>query len=344
MTSMLKPAYQLTLGSQRWTEQVARMSLTLALAPMVDRLSVGFRSAPPVPAPHGDKAELRLDSGENEEVVFTGTVDAVRRNFEAIQVTCLDAGGRLARFRPAATFEQVSASTVIRNLAREMGIATGDLEEGPTLPFYLADPSRSAWEHMARVSAWGGAVVGVSADGRVNSVVIDASRAELALRYGREIVSLQAGSLTSAVDAFTVAGEAGAGDASAPEVMRPTTDFFAGHRPQGPGLGRRWRFEPALRTVKAAATAGAALQRHYSSSRGAGCFQAFLLPRLRCGSVLEIQDLPDGLPGGPLWVTGVEHRLGRGSASTSARFRQGGDRFDPTALLGSLAGLVGEVF
>jgi hypothetical protein len=145
------------------------------------------------------------------------------------------------------------------------------------------------------------------------------------------------------VEAFIVAGEAGAGDASAPEVLRPSTDFFAGNRPDGPGPGKRWSFAPALRTITAAGTAGAALMRQYGSGREIGRFQAFLQPQVRCGTVLEIQDLPEGLPGGPVWVTRVMHRLGQESAATTVHFRRGGDSFDPGALLGSLAGAIGGV-
>ncbi len=341
MTTMLNPTYELTLGSQRWTEQAARIRLTLALAPQVNLLAVWFPAAAPLAAAKGDDVELRLNSGEKDEVVFTGSIDSLRSGFDGTRVTCLDAGGRLAGFRPAVTFEQVTAATVIRNLADEMGIETGELEDGPTLPYYVADPSRTAWEHMARVSAWGGAAVSVTKSNKVNALIIDASQAELALRYGREIIGLMADSRLPVVDAFTVAGEAGAGDAASPDVLRASTDFFAGNRPEGPALGKRWRFEPALRTVNAAATAGAARQRLYVSGRETGQFKAFLQPQLRCGTVLEIQDLPQGLPTGPIWVTSVEHRLGQGEASTTVCFRQGGDSFDPMALLGSLAGAIG---
>lgn len=341
MTTMLKPVYQLTLGSQRWIEQATLLTVSQELAPMVNQLTVRFPAAAPFAAAIGDDAKLTLDNGEQETVVFTGIIDAVRCDLLGIRVMCLDAGGLLARFRPAVTFEQATAGTVIRNLAEDRGLDISDLEDGPTLPFYVADPSRTAWEHMARVAAWGGAVISVSAKNKLNSVVIDASQAEIALRYGREILSWQTDRKSSIVQAFTVAGEAGAGDASAPEVLRPTTDFFAGNRPDGPGPDQRWRFEPALRTVQAAGTAGAARQRCYASGRESGSFQAFLQPQLRCGTVIEIQDLPQEWTGGPIWVAGLEHRLGQGSATTRVHFRQGGDSFDPMALLGSLAGTIG---
>jgi hypothetical protein len=341
MTSLLTPAYELTLGSQLWKEQALEIRVTLACAPLVDVLHVRLPASAPLSAAVGDPALLVLDSSEQKETVFTGTIDAIRRSFGEICVTALDAGGVLARYRPATTYEQVTAGTVIRGLAGDAGMSTGSVDDGADLAFYVADPSRTAWEHVARLAAWGGAIATVSSADEVETAVIDATQADVALRYGRDLLSIDADQKHSAVDSWVVAGEGGAGATSAPEATRPTTDFFAGNRPDGPALAKRWRFEPALRTVQSAATAGAALQRAYSTSRASGRMQVFLQPQLRCGTVIEVQDLPSGLPGGPLWIAHVEHVLGDRGGMTKLRFQQGGDSFDPTALLGSLAGAIG---
>jgi Phage tail baseplate hub (GPD) len=341
MTSVLVPAYELTLGSQIWKEQALEIRVGLAAAPLVDALTVRLPAAAPLSAAPGDPVSLTLDSGERKTTVFTGAVDSIRRGFDEIRVTALDAGGVLARYRPSATYEQVNAATVIRNLAGDAGLSTSDLDDGVDLAFYIADPSRTAWEHVARLAAWSGAMASVSSDNEVRAVVIDATQAHVALRYGREILSLQADDAASAVDAWVVAGDGGAGSAAAPEALRPSTDFFAGHRPDGPSLAHRWRFEPALRTTRAAGSAGAALQRQYAASRHSGRLRTFLQPTLRCGSVIEIQDLPAGLPAGPMWLARVDHVLGERGATTTVRFFKGGDTFDPLALLGPLAGAIG---
>jgi hypothetical protein len=341
MTSQLSPGYTLTLGSQQWTEQVLRISAIFELAPRVDTLQIWLPIAAPMNAAQGDAVELKINSGEKEEIVFTGEIDSIKRDFETLRVSCLNAGGVLSRYRPAETYENVGASTVIKNLLSAQSIDAGALENGPDLAFYVADPTRTAWEHIARVSGWGGAVARVGSDNSVIANVIDASQAEFALLYGREISALHVTQQTQATDAFVVAGEAGAGDVSSPDIVRATTDFFAGNRPDGPALGKRWQFEPALRTTKAAATAGAALQRQYGASLDAGYFQAFLLPHVRCGSVIEIQKLPDNLISAPIWVERVQHEINSHFATTRVHFRRGGDAFDPTALLGSLAGALG---
>lgn len=341
MTSLLRPAYSLTMGSQQWTEQLLALDLTLEAAPLVDVLAARLPAAAPISAGPGDPVSLTLDNGETAAEVFTGQVASLRRELDGIVVRALDAGGLLSQVRPAVTFQNLSVGTLIGNLCAEAGQETGGIEDGPTLTFYAADPSRTAWEHVARAAAWGGALARVSADNRVTTSVINAAQPELALRYGRELLSFEQEDHADRIASFVVAGEAGAGSVESPDAFRPTTDFFTGDRPEGPSPASRWRWEPALRTVSSAATAGAALQHSHRARLKRGHFAAFLLPQLRPGAVFEIQDLPEGLDGGPHWLYRVRHRLGPAGSRTEARFAKGGDSFDPLVLLGSLLGAAG---
>jgi hypothetical protein len=182
----------------------------------------------------------------------------------------------------------------------------------------------------------------VTAANEVEAPVVDATTADIALRYGRELLSINSTAYSRPIESFTVAGQSGAGDTGSADALRTTSDFFAGKPPEAPSLTSRWRTEPALRTVTAAARAASAMQRTYKSAGQRGSLDAFLQPQLKPGSILEIQDLPDGLPKGPLFVYSVRHHLQfEGGAVTHARFMQGGDAFDPLALLGSLLGAIG---
>ena len=341
MSSVLAPKYKLTLGTQQWTDQLLRVELSLAAAPLIDCLEVRLPSSASPSAETGDPVELSIDSGEDEEAVFTGAIGAIQRGFDYISVTALNAGGALAQVRPAVTYEQITAGSVVRSLCDDAGVDVGDLADGVSLVYYAADPGRTALEHIARVCGWSGAMARVSADNRVESVVVNATQAELALLYGREVISFESRKLPAPLASFTVAGESAASDSSAPEASRPTTDFFAGNRPAGPAADSRWQSEPALRTAEAAGTAGAALQRIYNSSRERGGLKAWLQPKLRPGTIIEVQSLPDGMISGPLWVYRVRHTMSRRGAVTQASFYKGGDSFDPSALLGSALSAIG---
>lgn len=335
---MLAPTYTLTLGSQQWTAQLISLELTLAVVPRLNVLVVRLPLAAAPTAKVEEPATLTLANDEQEVDVFSGKIRAIRRSFDDIEVTALDAGGALAALRPSVTYEKVTAGTLIRNLCDAAGVSTGTIEDGVELAFYAADPTRTALDHVARVAGWSGALAWVTADNELTATVLNTEQAELALRYGRELRAIRQIGLPAPVERFVVAGESGTGSISATEVLRPTTDFFAGNRPDNPSASVRWTFEPALRTAKAAGTAGAALDRRYRSTRERGTLDAFLLPQLAPGTVFEVQDLPDGLTQGPFWAMQVQHRLDGRGGTTRVRFAKGGDSFDPLALLGSLAG------
>src|SRR5262249_1310105 len=258
---------------------------------------------------------------------FTGVVASIRRALDGIWVTAIDGLGQLARYRPATTFAQASAGTVIRGLAGDAGAPTGDIADGVMLAFYAADPSRPPAEPAGRAARWSGAVLSVGGDGGLTATVLDATQADLALRYGREVTAFAADELADP-DTITVAGESGAGSSDSPDALRFSADPFAGNRPDGPSLGNVWSFEPALRTASDAATAGAARQRILRAAQKGGSLRAFLQPKLRPGIVIEIADLPNDLPKGPYWLSRVRHTIGRRGALTAARLLQGGDSFD----------------
>ena len=340
MSLPLSPGYTVTLGNQQWTTQAIRLELVLNPAPLIDSLEVVFPTAAAPGAELDGPATLSLASGEADADVFSGTIAGLDRRFDTVRIRALDAGGLLARFRPAVTYEQVSAGRVIRNLCGEVGVSTGSVEEGPSFPFYVADDRRTALEHVARLSAFGGAMARVSADNQLETVVVTATQADRALRYGREITTLSRRQEAAPLESFAVAGESGAGSHSVPEALRPTTDFFAGSRPAGPDAGHVWRWQPALRTAQAAQRAGAAMTLAYKTSRAGGTLEAFLQPDLRPGSVIEIQDLPGPPARARLRIDSVRHRLSGAGAFTRLWFSDAGEGLDVGSLLGSLGGLL----
>src|SRR5436853_2876456 len=153
MTSLLQPGYTLNLGSQQWTNQLLQLDLTLEAAPLIDVLNVRLPAAAPISADIGGPAELTLDSGEKNEKVFTGQIASIGRSFSDIVVCVVNAGALLARFRPAATYEQITAGKVGRSLCDDGGADTGSIQEGGPAPVYADQPSRTPLGPTARL--WG---------------------------------------------------------------------------------------------------------------------------------------------------------------------------------------------
>jgi len=331
----LRPAYTLTMADQKWTSLLS-LDVRLAAAPLTGSLTARLPAQAPLRAEPGDPVTLELDSGDGAASVFTGTVASVRREPNRSTVHAVDAAGALARLRSATTYEQVKAGTVIRDLAGEAGVEVGDVDDGVALAWYAADPTRTGLDHVARLSSWSGALARIDADGRLVATPVAATQADLALRYGRELLAVEQTTRSRPVEGFTYAGEAGAGSTDSPDALRPTSDFFAGNRPDGPDETHRWAFEPALRTTDAAGSASAAAQWRYAAGAQIGSFTAFLQPTLRPGTVVEIADLPDPMVGDPVWLDRIHHRVDADTALTTARMHAGGPA--SSDLLGALGG------
>src|SRR5436190_2024690 len=120
------PAYDLVLGSERWTSQVLSLDLRLRCAPVPNAL----------------------------RVVLPAT-----------------------------------AATLIAALCGDVGADVGPIAEGVHLPYYAADPSRTGYEHIARLAAWGDAVARVGGDGRVTAPAFEAGTPDTAIRYGRDVLA-----------------------------------------------------------------------------------------------------------------------------------------------------------
>jgi hypothetical protein len=270
--------------------------------------------------------------------VLTGTIRGVRRGLAGTEVEIADAGADLAAYRPATTFTATTATDVATALIGDAGATAGRVELDLALASYVADQSRTAAEHVARLATLAGGIATVAPDGSVMATPL-ADEADTALRHGREVLAYDARDRAAPAVAYVAVGNGPAGAAAAPNALRPTVDPL----PEGvddPGKDAVWEPFAALRTPSAALTASGALQAQADARAGRVRARCVLVPTLRPGNVVEVQDLPAGMPPGPWLVTRVEHRLVPGAGGTTdfdgvRAVASGG------GLLGALAGAIG---
>ena len=311
----LAPTHSLTLGSLRYDSHAADITAVLALLPRGGSATIRLPAGVRFEATPGDTAQLDLDGGDGASTILTGQVAKARHAVDAIEVAIADAGGILGRLRPSASFERQPASGIVRKLAGDAGVNLGALDLDLDLPSYAAHPSRTAAEHIARLAEWGDALALVDADGKLAIRQRPEGPADAALRYGREIVAIEHTAAEPLNPRRFAIGSGPAGNASDPNALRPSP----GPLPEdaddgGPGVLRV--AAPALRTPAAATQASTAASAAAARAAGRLDIRGFLRPKLRPGQVIEIQDLPDGLPGGAFLLTQVEHRLAHGLGMT----------------------------
>lgn len=335
----LAPNASIVLGSERFDTHVLRVTVQLAPLPGIGSFRAVFPANVRLSASAGDDATLDLDGGEGAQRVLTGTVRIVRRGVHQTDVIAADAAFALAELRPATTYRNQSADDVIQALASDAGI-TVNAGVGLSMAAYVADQRRSAAQHIAMLAALGGAMARVNGDGELEVNRPAGLMPDLAMKYGREIVTceISTGAEPSAKRIRTGSGPAGS--AMAPNALRPTK----GPLPSGasdPGGGAIWTPSAILRTPTAAATAGAAADLAAASAATRIRATAFLVPALRPGVVVDIQDLPGTMSGGPWMLTRVTHTLDAREGGRTEFEGEQASSLDLAALAGAALSAIG---
>ena len=336
----LVPTVTMTLGELRYGAHVESVRLDLRALPGVNAGVVVLPAGARMDAGPGDPAVLELDGGEGAETVLTGAVRTVRTGLRETRVTVADGSVDLAALRPAATYERQDAKAVIRALASDAGVDAGRLDVDLELAAYVADQARTAAEHVAALATLAGAVATFGAGGTL-AVAAPAAAPDVALKYGRDLVACEVVDASGPTATPVPVGFGPAGSPQAPGALRHTVGVL----PSGaPAAGRDALRAPTavLRSPGVATVAGlAAAQRRAAEGRRLRA-RAFLLPWLRPGAVLEIQDLPDRLQDGAWLVTAVSHRLAPrtgGATVFEGRAASGG----AAGLLASAAAAIGSL-
>ena len=330
---ILAPAVSATLGNLRYDVQAIACSVSLGLLPRGGSARLRLPAGVRFEARSGDDAKLDLDGGEGARTVLTGSVRSVGRDVQGIDVELCDVGSVLAAYRPACTFENQSAQQIIRKLVGDVALSPGDLDLDLDLPAYVAHPGRTAAEHIAELARLAGALAQAGADGKLQVRGLPEGPADAALRFGREITHYEVRDNALEQGQTFAIGAGPAGSASAPDALRPTPGFLPASAAAG-GRNVLRLPTPVLRTPKAASSASEALSRHTAARATRLHARCFLLPALRPGQVIEVQDLPDGLSGGPWLVTRVDHDVSDGAGRTRFEAQSAA----APSLLGSLAG------
>lgn len=340
----IRPAATITLGNLQYSEQAIGLAVTLTALPGVNALSVTLPTGVRFEAAPDDPGALELDSGDADgagaATVLTGKVRTIRRSALTTEVTVGDAGAELARLRPAATFEKGSAKDTIRALADSAAVSVAAIDIDLPLAAYAAHQGRTAAEHIAELARLGGGLATVSGDGELLVAQWPEGQPELALRYGRELTDYTVCDLPGPAAQRVLVGAGATGSASAADALRPSVDPLPADAP-APGPDAIWTPAGALRVPKAATTASAGANAFAAAGARRLRARGFLMPALRPGLVIEVQELPAGLFGGPWIVTRVTHRLRPGHGGATGFEAVSGEGGGLGALLGAALGAIG---
>lgn len=330
----LTTAATVTIDRLRYSVQVRSVSVELSLLPGVNRADVLIAAGVRMDATPGADADVVLEGGDGSAPVITGTVDRVDRRAEGTVVSITDGGAALANVRPQETYNGMLAMQVITQLARLADVQTGLVVAAIQTSAYVADPRRTAAQHIAALAERAGGVATIDGAGRLSVLPWPAGLPTAAMRRGREFTAISTSSHQPQHE-FSLVGGGGSGAALSPDAWLVNTDAVT--NADDPSATRTWLSDPVLRTPAdvAQANKGSSARRASATRRFRG--ECWLQPARRPGDIVQVQETEQPDQAGPWLVTSVRHELGWGCSRSVLLGVSGGEN----SALGALGGAVG---
>lgn len=337
---MLRLRIALTVGSKLYDQQTIAFRLRRTQLPALDRLEMLLPAAVQFDASPGEDCSLEVDGGDGAATVFTGRLTQIRRSFTGLSLTAHNGGLQLARYRPAASFEKMTVGQVIDSLCDDAAVTVARRVDGPTLALYVTDGRATAAEEVARLALDAGALGAFSGAGELYVTEEGGPAGEMALRFGRELVSVDSSAMLDTYPALTVVGEGG-GSPTSPEGRWVIADFTSGSAPT-PGPADRIVPVPEVRTTDDARTAAAALRQRQSVALSPVKLRLWINPKIEPGMRLELSEMPDSLPLGECRVSQLVSTCVPGGPMMTEVWASG-QTAGASDLLGSLISAIGDL-
>jgi phage protein D len=149
------------------------------------RLGLWPRSAFQDAAP-GETVALAIGSADNPTPVFTGVIEAVRRDPGAVVIEAREAPAPLLEARLNRSFVNQTVAAIVRGLAGDVPVSAA--ESDIDLALYAVEGRRSVWTHLRELAALAGADLHCTADGALVFAPYGAGRSHT-LRRGIDLLS-----------------------------------------------------------------------------------------------------------------------------------------------------------
>ena len=307
-------------ASDPWKQHLVAVSVESGLAPAVDAVEVWLTADPQAPtAALDDEGSVALGYEDDSPVLtFTGKVAGVRRGIDGLtRITATSGGAALARLRVNQSYEDQTAGDVVNDLAGQAEIATGTVEDGVDLPFYVADDRRSAWVHVAALARRSGFLAYVTPEGELYFGPYEPGDPVQTFTYGEDVLRLEAREASPEVGVVTTWGEGSAGSQGKDAWSWLVKDPASVQGSAGGGGPERWVHDPALRSGDAAKTAAQGIADAAGRLQVTGTLLVPGAPAVTAGSTIEIAGAPQEALNGKFLVRWVRHRLAKREGFTT---------------------------
>jgi phage protein D len=138
-----------------------------------------------------DPVTVSLGFGSTKTLVFKGVVDSIESAVSRIRITALSQMFKLLKLRLEQIYLGQTAGEIVKDLCRRAGVATGQVEDGVSLPSFSLSREESAYNIIKSLAERSGFDVFLDLSGKLVFKPFGA-KATHTLEHGRNILRAQA--------------------------------------------------------------------------------------------------------------------------------------------------------
>lgn len=258
----------------------------------------------------GDNVNVELGHDGTTEIVFVGTVVALRPAIAGIAVQAMGKMQALLTLRLSATFENQSVGDIAHRLIQQAQLFPGRVESGPTLPRYAVDRRLSAFAHLKDLANRLGYELYSDRRGQVRfHDVAGGARSLIQASYafGRDLLTADAISQAPTWSTIAVGGESPMSRRGDSTVHWLTTNEEA--QRSGQGTPELLVLDPVARTQDLVRIFAEGRQTVANRTAHEVWLRVLGRPTVDLGDSVSPSALPDALMNGNGYVRALRHRL-----------------------------------
>lgn len=265
----------------------------------------------------GDDVSASLGYKGDLSSAFKGSLDAFTVGLYSAKILALDSIAKLQRARTNKVYEQQTCGSIVSDLAGEASVDTDSIDDGVTLPYYVAHDSKSLLDIILELAARNGFDVYATEENALCFKKYESSSATT-FEYGKDIIRIEKLDQAPIFESVEVFGESPSGSSGAETAHWLTKEAVQGQSGSG------YQISIQDRVVRDTDTASAVAEGLLAKMN---LTKMVLLDVVGNASVklndtVEIASAPDPILNSEYQVRGIEQFLSK-SAGYVTRFRLG---------------------
>jgi phage protein D len=256
---------------------------------------------------HGDLISVELTAGGSSAKVMTAEVHSITSSLGQTKITGRTGLEKLANVRLNHTYENQSLSQIVRDLAGQAGITTGEVATGSTYPYLLVHEWRNLLSQLRELARRDGLDLYFDAENKLTLKKFDKSSADHTFYYGIDILDLSLFNHRETAGRLVVYGESPVSSQGADTWHWAAKDLSPFRGEVGRGRATLAVQDAALRTKDAADSLAAAKLGAAADAATGGRLKLLGRPQVTPADAIEIREAPKPELNGLFKVAQVRH-------------------------------------